>query len=160
VIFVTVREQLPFDRLIRVMDQWAVQQPHRIFAQIGRSSYRPSHIEYKQFLEQREFRQRMQEAQFIVAHAGMGTIISALEMGKPIIVMPRRASLGEHRNDHQLTTARRFLSLQYVLMALDENELWQRLSDMATSKDFQWSRRKIGSSPILIKTIRDFMVSD
>ena len=47
----------------------------------------------------------------IVAHAGMGTILTALEIGKPLLVMPRRAALGEHRNDHQLATARRFADL-------------------------------------------------
>ena len=35
----------------------------------------------------------------IVAHAGMGTIISAMQHQKPIIIFPRIAALGEHRTN-------------------------------------------------------------
>ena len=59
----------------------------------------------------KECTDRMVAADAIIAHAGMGTILTALEMGKPLLVMPRRAELGEHRNDHQLATAMRFADL-------------------------------------------------
>jgi len=157
VILVTVGEQLPFDRLIRTMDLWAGQQQQKVFAQIGRSTFRPSHIQYKDFLEQGEFRQRLQEAQLVVAHAGMGTIISALETGTPIIVMPRKAALGEHRNDHQIATASRFLALSYIAVAFDENELRQKLADMEDICKSQETLRNIDPSPLLMKSIRDFL---
>ena len=53
----------------------------------------------------------------------MGTILSALRYEKPILVMPRRASLGEQRNDHQLATARRLHEAGKVSVAFDEVEL-------------------------------------
>ena len=61
----------------------------------------------------------------------MGTILTALELGKPLLVMPRRAALGEHRNDHQLATVRRFAELGSVEVALDESELALKLDDLA-----------------------------
>ncbi|EWG99642.1 hypothetical protein Q427_23770 [Halomonas sp. BC04] len=45
------------------------------------------------------------EAELVVTHAGMGNILACLEQSKPFLMMPRRASLGEHRNDHQQDTA-------------------------------------------------------
>ena len=72
----------------------------------------------------------MLAAKAIVAHAGMGTILTALEMGKPLLVMPRRAALGEHRNDHQLATAHRFAELGRVNVAFDETELPLRLDEL------------------------------
>ena len=53
----------------------------------------------------------------IYAHAGMGTILSALKQDKPIIIVPRLASLKEHRNDHQIATAMRMDELGYVYVA-------------------------------------------
>jgi hypothetical protein len=41
--------------------------------------------------------------------------------------MPRRASLGEQRNEHQLATARRLLEKGKVSVAFDERELVARL---------------------------------
>lgn len=130
-IFVTVGTQLMFDRLIAAVDAWAGAGAGRdVFAQIGPTRFQPRHVEYAQFISPAECRERMMTADAIVAHAGMGTILTALEMGKPLLVMPRRAALGEHRNDHQLATAHRFADLGRVKVAFDETQLVQRLDEL------------------------------
>jgi UDP-N-acetylglucosamine transferase subunit ALG13 len=124
VILVTVGGQLPFDRLIRTVDQWAARVGRDdLFAQIGRGTYQPDSFVWGRFLNPLDFRKRASEASCIVAHAGMGSIITALELGKPIIVLPRRASMLEHRNDHQLASARRFIGRPGVHVAMDDAEL-------------------------------------
>jgi UDP-N-acetylglucosamine transferase subunit ALG13 len=130
VIFVTVGTQLPFDRMIGVVDRWAGERAGRdVFAQTGPTSLVPRHIDHRRFISPAECRERMLSADAIVAHAGMGTILTALEMGKPLIVMPRSAALGEHRNEHQLATARRFAELGRVTVAFDEHELPAKLEE-------------------------------
>lgn len=42
------------------------------------------------------------EADVVVTHAGVGTILQLLEMGIHPVVLPRRSSNGEHVDDHQL----------------------------------------------------------
>ena len=98
---------MPFDRMVRTIDAWASRVGRSdVFAQIGPTNWRPRHIEWTQFIEPQDFRRRVRDATIIVAHAGMGSIL-VLELGKPIIVMPRRGDLRETRNDHQLATALR-----------------------------------------------------
>jgi len=129
-IFVTVGAQMPFDRLVRAVDAWAsIGSRERVLAQIGRGEYRPKHLEYVAFLDPPAFRETLAKAHAVVAHAGMGTIITALELRKPILVMPRRGDLGETRNDHQLATARRLHALGLVEVALNEAELCSRLDE-------------------------------
>jgi len=131
VIFVTVGTQLAFDRLIVAVDQWAARNPGTgVFAQVGPGDYRPAHIHSTPFISPVECRERMRSADVIVAHAGMGTILSALELGKPLLVMPRRAALGEHRNDHQLATAARFAAAGRIAVATDTDELGPRLDEL------------------------------
>ncbi|MBK9127263.1 MAG: glycosyl transferase family 28 [Phycisphaerales bacterium] len=127
-IFVTVGAQMPFDRLVQAVDAWAGQRPDiEVFAQIGPTSWRPQHARWTQFLDPPAFEAACRRAEVLVAHAGMGSIITALELGKPILVMPRRGALGETRNDHQVATARRFAELGAVEVAWDEAELGSRL---------------------------------
>jgi UDP-N-acetylglucosamine transferase subunit ALG13 len=64
----------------------------------------------------------------------MGTIISALQHSKPIIVMPRLAQFHEHRNDHQLATAKSFAKLGFVKAVYSETELQQALDDASEMK--------------------------
>jgi UDP-N-acetylglucosamine transferase subunit ALG13 len=132
-IFVTVGTQLPFDRLVAAVDRWAgahSQPERRVFGQIGPTDLRPRHIEWRDYVSPAECQNRMREARVIVAHAGMGTILSALELGKPLVVMPRRAALGEHRNDHQLATARRLAEIGGLNIAFDEGELARTLDSV------------------------------
>ena len=126
-ILVTVGSQLPFDRLLHGLDIWC--QDHsdeRVLAQIadpGPHGYYPEHAEWERFLDPEIFDQRFIEARLIVAHAGMGSIIGALMAAKPIVIMPRRADLGEHRNDHQLATVEKFRDRPNVYVADDEQAL-------------------------------------
>jgi UDP-N-acetylglucosamine transferase subunit ALG13 len=133
VIFVTVGTQLAFDRLIAAVDEWACARPEReVFAQTGPTELVPRHIDHRRFITPDECRERMRSASAIVAHAGMGTILSCLELGKPLLVMPRRAALGEHRNDHQLATAERFAAAGRIAVAFDEVELPAKLDELDT----------------------------
>jgi UDP-N-acetylglucosamine transferase subunit ALG13 len=94
VIFVTVGAQMPFDRLVRTVDQWAKHNNRDdVFAQIGQSEYRPSNMQWTNFLEPEEFKLKYEAAKVIVAHAGTGSIITALQLGKPIPICERHATI-------------------------------------------------------------------
>ena len=123
-IFLAVGTQLPFDRLTQAVDQWATREHHlNIYGQIGQTSYQPKSIRAEKYLNPEVFTDYCRRASLLIAHAGMGLIISALEMKKPLIVMPRRATLGEHRNEHQLATVTRFMNTKGIYVALDRAEL-------------------------------------
>jgi hypothetical protein len=61
---------------------------------------------------------------------GMGSILTALQYGKPILVMPRLGRLKETRNDHQVATAQRFREMGKVAVAMDEGEIVAQLDGL------------------------------
>jgi UDP-N-acetylglucosamine transferase subunit ALG13 len=127
VIFVTVGNDLPFSRLVEQADIWSKHHPgERVFAQTGSlrpSDHVPQSMEWAERLIAQQFEQRCGEAKLIVAHAGMGSIITALAAGTPIVILPRLARLKEHRNDHQLATAKRFADRPGIFVAWTEADL-------------------------------------
>lgn len=130
-IFVTVGTDLPFDRMMKVVDAWARENRRRdVFAQIGVGGWEPGFIEFAHLLEPPVFRERFNAATLIISHAGMGTILTALLHGKPILVMPKLASRGEHRNEHQTATAKRMNERGGVNVAFDEHQLRERLDHL------------------------------
>jgi UDP-N-acetylglucosamine transferase subunit ALG13 len=157
-IFVTVGTQLPFDRLVRTVERWAVRQGRDdVFAQIGPpSAYRPTGIKSAGFLTAAECRSRIEQADLIISHAGMGTIISALELGKQLIVMPRRVEFREHRNDHQSATIAHLAGHASVLVAADDAELENHLANIAGRQGGQIAK---SASPQLLAAIRLFVNS-
>jgi UDP-N-acetylglucosamine transferase subunit ALG13 len=157
-IFVTVGTDLPFDRLMRVVDQWAKDSGRGdVFAQIGHGGWVPTYISWVEMLGPIEFNGMLAEASVIIAHAGMGTILSALHHRKPILVMPKKASLGEQRNEHQIATSRYMMNLGMVTVAFDEAELRSRLGKI----DELAPCRPIGAtaSQDLVRGISDFIHS-
>jgi UDP-N-acetylglucosamine transferase subunit ALG13 len=155
-IFVTVGTQLPFDRMVRTVDEWAGAHGRgsEVFAQTGPSQFKPRHIHSAPFISAAECRRRTCSARVIIAHAGMGSIITALELGKPILVMPRRAALGEQRNDHQVATAHHFLEQGRVAVAFDEQELMRQLEQIEQLAAGQ--RIDHVASPRLLRALRSF----
>ncbi|WP_298399735.1 glycosyltransferase [uncultured Azonexus sp.] len=139
-IFITVGTQLPFDRLIKVLDVWAGENASTgVFGQIGPSKLIPKNFESAAFLSPSEIAEKFSNADLIIAHAGMGTVLSAMKLRKPILIFPRRADLGEHRNDHQMATARWLESRLGLTVAFDEEALLDRLQ----------SWKSIGPGPVI-----------
>ena len=124
-ILVTVGSMFPFDRLISAVDEMArkVGPQARFFAQIGDGSYEPKHMNFVRFVAREEFGALVADAEVVISHAGIGTIAETLKFGKPLLVLPRRQALGEHVNDHQVGTARRFTELGHLLFAETEADL-------------------------------------
>ncbi len=130
-IFVATGTQLAFDRLIKAIDEWSQINPgHEVFAQTGPSGYKPTHMEHRGFITPEVFAEKSGNADVIIAHAGTGSIFTALELQTPLIVMPRRAKYNEHRNDHQVATVERFEATPGVNVAYDEHQLRKMLDNL------------------------------
>ena len=162
-IFVTVGTIVPFERLVRGVDHWAKRMNGdiNILAQIGRSNWKPSVIKTVPTLDPQHYQKMLDDSDLIIGHAGMGTIIAALEIGKPLIVMPRLAKFKEHDTDHQLDTVRRFQRGDLVRVAQSEEELHVLLDKSVDD----YHRRLHSPEPVhawppdpqLIQRIRDFI---
>ncbi|WP_243450635.1 glycosyltransferase [Sandarakinorhabdus glacialis] len=125
--FVSVGSMMPFDRLVRAMDEWAAANPRvPVEIQIGRGKYEPRHAKFVRLMPVGEYRQRVAEARLFVAHAGMGSIIAAIEAGKPMLMLPRLQAQGEHNTDHQLATAATIGARPGLHVAGDAEDLKRR----------------------------------
>ena len=131
------------------------QQLHEeVIAQVYQCGFTPKNIKAIDFLAPDEFNTLFDKARLIVSHAGMGTILSSLQMDKPIIVFPRIAALGEHRNEHQLATARKIKEMGAVNVAMNEEEITSMLLN-GNQITFQHIGNR--ASPSLIQSIEDFI---
>ena len=86
-------QKFQLNRLLKTLDQYVEKGliKDRIVAQIGYSDYLPKRYEYVEFLNKEEFDAMIQKADVVISHSGVGSIISALNAKKPVIVYPRLA---------------------------------------------------------------------
>ena len=133
-VLVTVGQQLPFDRLIKIADQCAANyRDWHWLAQIGAGDYRPQHMHAVTGLDQAGFEQALAESDIVMCHAGIGTIMQALALRRPVLVMARDAAMGEHRNQHQQATLNRLRHLPGVYPISRLSDASDILSDLAAT---------------------------
>jgi UDP-N-acetylglucosamine transferase subunit ALG13 len=127
-IFATVGTQLPFERFITALDKIAGKHKLDVFAQTCDPAAKVEHIRASAHVDPATFDKHIREADRIVGHAGIGTILSARKLQKPLILYPRLASLGEHRNEHQLATVRSLVGRVGIYVAYNDEELEELLT--------------------------------
>lgn len=76
------------------------------YSEVGNSL--PKNWKVFDFCSSNTFSQLISESDIVIAHAGVGVITSCLERGKRAIVIPRKASHGEHINNHQVVFAEHY----------------------------------------------------
>tara|TARA_B110000908_G_scaffold14753_1_gene16920 strand:- start:105 stop:629 length:525 start_codon:yes stop_codon:yes gene_type:complete len=131
VIFVVTGTQAPFDRLLSIIDKWTVNQDtYSVIAQTANSEINFKNMTCFDYLEPDVFNEYFNNADVIIGHAGMGTIIKALENKKKLVVFPRLVKYNEHRNDHQHHTAFGFEKLGLINVAYNEKDLFRYLNNI------------------------------
>ena len=127
-IFVTIGTVFPFDRLIEAMDGYAEASDQDFVAQIGDGTYEPAHMTWHRSLPGDLYAQTVRDADVIVSHAGMGSAITAMQIGTPLVMLPRRFDSGEHTTDHQMATARWLETKPGIFIAWDEAALKEAIA--------------------------------
>ena len=153
-IFVTVGSQMPFDRLVSAMDDWSrSNQDEHVICQTGETDLMPTAMTVIERMSPEEFESHVKTADLVVSHAGMGTILTCLLLGTPVVVFPRLGSLHETRNDHQVATCDRLRDRPGVRVASDASELLEALD---TRQVWSQCAASIGphASPELLGRIR------
>lgn len=150
-IFVTVGTQLPFPRLVAHLDQLAARLDEKVIAQTGEArAY--EHLDAFASCSALDIEHFCDAARVIVAHAGMGSVLMARRLGKPLIILPRQRVSGEHRNDHQMATAQALEGRAGIRVAWDEAEIGDLLAVSIEPPDHGPNTRYTG----LLDTLRDF----
>lgn len=158
-IFVTVGSMLPFERMVRSVDLWASKNPQLpVFAQIGNGEYEPKHVEWARKVPGREYKARISESSLVVAHAGIGSIFTAYEFGKPLLLVPRYADTKEHTTDHQLHTAKFWRDKPNIVVAERDDVFDDKLEEALRMQTTDSSFSPFAPAPFL-QRIREAILS-
>jgi UDP-N-acetylglucosamine transferase subunit ALG13 len=120
------------DRLVPLVPDGA-----QVLWQTGGTDTTGLGIDARERVPAEEMRTAIRDADVVVAHAGTGIALMALENGKFPILVPRRAKHGEHVDDHQLTIALD-LALRDLCISRDADSLKER--DLVAAAGFRVSK--------------------
>ena len=111
-IFVTVGtvHKFKFDRLVDMVKSILVEGDQVVW-QIGDAdSFNLTGIHYRE-LSDYQIAEKIDWADVVVTHSGVGSILTTLDRGKYPVIVPRFSKLGEHIDDHQFQIASKIANL-------------------------------------------------
>jgi len=128
-----------FNRLIKTVDELVGKNKIRdnVIIQIGYSDYIPKNCQWFKFINLNKFEKLIKKSSLIVAHAGVGSIMSALKYNKPTIVIPRLKKFNEHRDNHQLQITKQLEKQKRIIAVYNIDDL-----ENAIKKAIKWKSRK------------------
>lgn len=131
-IYVTVgTDTHQFNRLLREIDRLAGEGKIRekVVAQTGNSDYMPKNYKFFRFISQEKMEGIIKESRLVISHAGAGSVITAFEFKKPLIIVPRLKRFGEHTNDHQTEIAKELEKQKRALAVFDISSLHKKIAE-------------------------------
>ena len=155
-IFVTVGTSEPFDRLLHAFEGAVSNEP--VLVQRGASYACPQGATAVDFLPFDDFIGHLRRARVVVMHAGAGSVLAAISVGKRPIVVPRLRCFGEAVDDHQLAFARRMHETGRVVHVDDLSRLSEAIASPASVvSELPGSERQSPAAGALARDIRAFL---
>ena len=124
-----------------------------VIVQAGYTKYKSQNMKIVDFVSNDEIEKLEQQADCIITHGGVGSIIGSIEIGKKVIAVPRLKQYGEHVNDHQLDIIESFDKLGYIIGITDVPQLEEALQRV---KGFE-PKKYIQNTGNIIKIVENFI---
>lgn len=94
-----------------------------VIVQAGSTKYESKCMKIFDYISMEKFDEYIKEADLVIAHGGVGTILSSVRKNKKVIAVPRLSKYKEHENDHQLEIVSEFTKRGYIIPCYDLKKL-------------------------------------
>ena len=125
----------------------------KVIVQAGYTKYRSNNMDIFDFIAKEKMINMVKEADLIITHAGVGSILEGLKNNKKVIAAARLKKYGEHTNDHQLQILNKFKDMGYILSLDDFNKLDIVLKEVKKFKPKQYE----SNNKSFIKLIENYI---
>ena len=105
-----------------------------VIVQAGFTKYETNKMKIFDMISKKELEEYINDANIIITHGGVGSIIMALEKDKKVIAVPRLHEYGEHVNDHQKQIIKAFSEKKYLIGIQNVDELPNALKEIEKFK--------------------------
>ena len=109
-----------------------------VIVQAGYTKYKSDKMRIIDLMSKEQLSQFQDEANLIITHGGVGSIVSSIEKGKKVIAVPRKHEFGEHVNNHQIQIVKDFDDKGYIIGIKDVEDLKAAIIKAQTFKPVKY----------------------
>lgn len=152
-IFVSLGTQdKPFVRLLDYLEHSDIKD--KIIVQAGFTDYESKKFEIHKYLDKDDFDKYIDEADLVICHGGVGTIVSCLNKNKKVLAVPRLSKYKEHQNDHQLQIVNAYYQKGYLVMMNDGDDFDDKVREALNFK----SKKFVSNNDLFVKKLKEYIM--
>ena len=144
-----------FVRLLEEIDKLIEEKiiKEEVIVQNGYTKYKTDNMKLIGFISREELDRLQKEANIIITHGGVGSIISSINKKKKVIAIPRLSKYLEHVNDHQKEIVEVFNKKGYIIGLESTKDLKNALLNIDKFKPLPYEK----NNKKMLKIIEDFI---
>lgn len=148
-------QQNDFSRLLKEIDILIKENviKEEVIAQVGSTKYKTENIKQFTLIDKEQIDKLKKQANYIITHGGVGSIVSSLKLNKKIIAVPRLKEYNEHVNDHQIQIVQNFSKNGYIIGVLEIKKLKYAVEKIETFVP----KKYISNTENMIKLIETYI---
>ena len=127
-----------------------------VIVQAGFTKYESDKMKILDMVSMQELQKLISDAELVITHGGVGSIVTSLKNDKKIIAVPRLKKYEEHVNDHQLQIVETFEDKGYLKKVIEMEDLPKIIQEI---EDFVPNKFESNTNNI-IKIIEDYIQSN
>ena len=152
-IFVSLGTQdKPFVRLLDYLEHSDIKD--KIIVQAGFTDYESKKFEIHKYLDKDDFDKYIDEADLVICHGGVGTIVSCLNKNKKVLAVPRLSKYKEHQNDHQLQIVNAYYQKGYLVMMKDGDDFDDKVREALNFK----TKKFVSNNDLFVKKLKEYIM--
>ena len=117
-----------------------------VIVQAGATKYETKNMKIFDMISIDEMDKLLEQANLVITHGGVGSIIGAIKKEKKVIAVPRLHKYKEHVNDHQLDIIKAFSKKGYIKGIENVEELRKAIEEI---DDFTPNKFKSNTNNII-----------
>lgn len=117
-----------------------------VIVQAGYTKFKSDDMQIFDLIPREKLEKYQNQADLIITHGGVGSIITSLKLGKKVIAIPRLHEYGEHVNNHQIEIVELFDNKGYIIGCMDLEKLEEALKKV---KEFEPKKYELDNHKML-----------
>ena len=116
-----------------------------VIVQAGSTKFNSDDMKIFGLIPSKKLESYIQEAEYVICHGGVGSIVTSLKHNKKVIAVARQKKYNEHVNDHQIQIIQTFDGQGFIKGVKDVSELKDAIKTINnfTPKHFVSNTNKI-----------------
>lgn len=101
-----------------------------VIVQAGDTKFKTTDMKLYKIMSAKRIEEYIKQADFVICHGGVGSIVTALKQDKKVIAVARQRKYNEHVNDHQMQIVEAFTMQGFIKGITEVSDLENAIKEL------------------------------